>query len=84
MLSMATWRSLHAADTIELAWGLIDSIMDGWVAENGPKLQTYEPGSWGPAAADDFLASDNCQWLLGCGSSQAQAQAISEKSKSNA
>jgi len=61
------------SDTIELAWGLIDSIVEGWTAEKGPKLQKYEPGSWGPVAADDFLASDNREWSLGCGSGQTNA-----------
>jgi glucose-6-phosphate 1-dehydrogenase len=58
------------ADTIELAWGLIDSILEGWSADKGPKLQKYEPGSWGPVAADDFLAADDRHWTLNCGKGQ--------------
>ena len=72
------------ADTIELAWGLIDSILDGWSAEKAPKLQKYEPGSWGPVAADDFLASDNRQWSLGCGGGQSKSAANPEKANQEA
>ena len=55
------------ADTIELAWGLIDSLLAGWHGDRAPKLQKYQPGSWGPVAADDFLAADGRAWSLGCG-----------------
>ncbi len=55
------------ADEIELAWGLIDPILEGWKQPGAPPLASYEPGTWGPPEADDLLARDGRAWLLGCG-----------------
>ncbi|MCJ7707514.1 MAG: glucose-6-phosphate dehydrogenase [Anaerolineales bacterium] len=55
------------ADTIELAWGLIDPIIEGWEGPGGPPLESYEPGCWGPPGAAAFLARDGRAWTLGCG-----------------
>ncbi len=55
------------ADSIELAWGLIDPIVQGWESPHAPPLEIYEPGSWGPAAAADLLARDGREWTMGCG-----------------
>jgi glucose-6-phosphate 1-dehydrogenase len=55
------------ADEIEMAWGLIDPILAGWERPDAPPLAFYEPGSWGPAEADDFLAQDGRAWHYGCG-----------------
>jgi glucose-6-phosphate 1-dehydrogenase len=30
-------------------------------------MATYEPGSWGPVEADDFLSRDGHAWRQGCG-----------------
>jgi glucose-6-phosphate 1-dehydrogenase len=55
------------SDEIEWAWWLIDPIVQGWeIAPDAPQLDTYEPGSWGPAEADDFLARDGRIWRRGC------------------
>jgi glucose-6-phosphate 1-dehydrogenase len=54
------------ADEIELAWGLIDPILDCWLEPDAPPLAEYEPGSWGPAEADDYLARNDRSWLLAC------------------
>jgi glucose-6-phosphate 1-dehydrogenase len=55
------------ADEIELAWGLIDPILASWQEPDAPPLAEYEPGSWGPAEADQLLAREGRAWLLGCG-----------------
>jgi glucose-6-phosphate 1-dehydrogenase len=55
------------ADGIEMAWGLIDPILASWERVDAPPLVFYEPGSWGPAEADDFLAQDGRAWHYGCG-----------------
>ncbi|MFB0537294.1 MAG: glucose-6-phosphate dehydrogenase [Anaerolineae bacterium] len=55
------------ADEIELAWGLIDPILASWERPDAPPLVFYEPGSWGPVEADDFLAQDSRAWHYGCG-----------------
>ena len=55
------------ADEIELAWGLIDPILEGWAQPDAPPLAFYEQASWGPAEADDLLGREGRTWLLGCG-----------------
>ena len=61
--------SLFARDDgIEIAWGLLDPVLDGW--QNNPEaapLHTYARKSWGPTAADDLLARSGHVWRLGCG-----------------
>lgn len=61
--------SLFARDDgIEIAWGLLDPVLDGWQynPEAAP-LHTYARKSWGPTAADDLLARSGHVWRLGCG-----------------
>jgi glucose-6-phosphate 1-dehydrogenase len=48
------------SDEIELAWRLVDPL----TVDREPVL--YEPGSWGPAEADELLARDGRHWLEGC------------------
>ena len=55
------------ADEIELAWGIIDPLLAGWMQPAAPPPAEYEPGSWGPDEADDLLARSGRGWLLGCG-----------------
>jgi glucose-6-phosphate 1-dehydrogenase len=54
-------------DEIEAAWELIDTILASWQSAEAPPLLTYEPGSWGPDAADDLLAKDGRHWRHNCG-----------------
>jgi len=54
------------SDEIELAWQLIDPIVQGWESPDAPPLATYEPDSWGPTEADDFLAREGHVWRRGC------------------
>lgn len=49
------------ADEVETAWGLIDPILRAWEAQKQPPA-FYEPGSWGPAEADELLARDKRKW----------------------
>jgi glucose-6-phosphate 1-dehydrogenase len=60
------------ADEIELAWGLIDPIMTDWDQSDAPPIASYEPGSWGPTEADEFLAQDGRAWIYGCGEHRRQ------------
>ncbi|GIK38911.1 MAG: hypothetical protein BroJett011_27440 [Chloroflexota bacterium] len=55
------------SDGIETAWRLIDPVIEGWTRAEAPPLAGYEPGSWGPAEADELLARDGRVWRLGCG-----------------
>jgi glucose-6-phosphate 1-dehydrogenase len=55
------------SDGIETAWRLIDPIPQNWESATVPALAIYEPGSWGPAESDRFLARDGHVWRLSCG-----------------
>lgn len=54
-------------DEIELAWGLIDPLLAPGTRPEAASLAVYEPGSWGPGEADQFLAAEGRAWLCGCG-----------------
>lgn len=58
-------------DRAELAWELLDPILKAWQEPDGPPLYYYEPGSWGPDAADQLLARDGRSWTRVCGLHQA-------------
>jgi len=49
-------------DTVELAWSLIDPILERWHEEKDKGLTFYPAGSWGPAEADAFLERDGRRW----------------------
>jgi len=54
-------------DSIELAWSLIDPILEGWNSElSSPMAFFYETGSWGPVEADRLLQQDGASWTQGC------------------
>jgi glucose-6-phosphate 1-dehydrogenase len=55
------------ADEIELAWGLIDPILEDWAQPGAPPVAFYEPGTWGPVEAHELLAQEGRAWLHGCG-----------------
>jgi len=55
------------SDEIEMAWRLVDPVVEGWQSSNAPPLVTYSVGSWGPAEADEILAEDDHLWQRGCG-----------------
>ncbi|MDR4508159.1 MAG: glucose-6-phosphate dehydrogenase [Candidatus Brocadiaceae bacterium] len=50
------------SDEIELAWKIIDPILEGWSRKQAPILSFYESGTWGPGKADEFIQADNRQW----------------------
>jgi glucose-6-phosphate 1-dehydrogenase len=53
-------------DRSELAWEIIDPIIQAWEDSDRSHLAIYEQGSWGPFEADAMLASDSSKWQLGC------------------
>ncbi len=55
------------ADTIDLAWGIIDPILAAWESKNAPPIATYADGTWGPAEGEALLAEDHNEWLYQCG-----------------
>lgn len=56
-------------DHIEEAWRIVDPLLQAW-EDGAASPLPYEPGSWGPEAADALLASDGRGWLVGCGRDQ--------------
>ena len=57
----------NRADQSELAWELVDPILQAWADPNGPPLAIYEQGSWGPIEADTMLAVTSTKWQRVCG-----------------
>jgi glucose-6-phosphate 1-dehydrogenase len=55
------------SDEIELAWSLIDPILEGWQTKHAPPLAFYESGTWGPSKGDEFIEADGREWRYGCG-----------------
>jgi glucose-6-phosphate 1-dehydrogenase len=47
-------------DEIEEAWEIVDPMLTYW--SSGGKPGTYEPGSWGPASADELIRRDGNRW----------------------
>lgn len=55
------------SDSIEAAWRLMDPVIQGWEQEaQAPPMVAYQPGSWGPAEAEQLLQHDGRAWVLGC------------------
>ena len=53
------------SDEVEAAWRFITPILEGWQAAPAPEFPNYIAGSWGPAAADAWLAADKREWHNG-------------------
>lgn len=51
------------SDEIELAWSLIDPILQGWAGKQAPPLVFYESNTWGPEKANEFIEDDGRHWL---------------------
>jgi glucose-6-phosphate 1-dehydrogenase len=49
-------------DEVEAAWTFIQGILDEWANEPRETILTYESGSWGPQAADEFIWQDGRRW----------------------
>jgi glucose-6-phosphate 1-dehydrogenase len=45
-------------DEVEVAWTLVNGILDGWASEELPHIHLYRAGTWGPYAADEFITND--------------------------
>ena len=49
-------------DAVETSWQWIQPILDYWDVNPPKDLPNYEPGSWGPEAADRLMHVDRRQW----------------------
>ena len=52
------------ADWVDLAWGLLGSVLESWGAGNPATLFPYEAGTWGPPEADALLQRDGRSWRI--------------------
>ena len=55
------------SDHIEEAWRIVGPLLEGEENPNMPPSQEYEPGSWGPPAADKLLSQEGHTWHRVCG-----------------
>ncbi len=53
------------AATVELAWTIVQPILDVWGSQKSAHFPNYEAGSWGPTAADMLIHKDNREWYEG-------------------
>ncbi len=54
------------AEEIELAWAVIDQVLDRWESPTASAPIVYDPGSWGPREADVMLEEDDRRWHSAC------------------
>ncbi len=54
------------SDEVELAWGIIDPILEAWATNHQPPLEFYEPGNWGPTGATGWMEGQCRQWFDVC------------------
>jgi glucose-6-phosphate 1-dehydrogenase len=50
------------SDEVEMAWEIIDPVLEYWDAHPDTSLPTYPAGSWGPKEADKLLDGDHTRW----------------------
>ncbi len=49
-------------DEVEAAWTYMDTILNAWQEDQSTPINKYEAGSWGPKAAEEFMAADGRKW----------------------
>ena len=49
-------------DEVEAAWGFVQSLLDVWKDEGPESVLSYDPGTWGPQGADEFIWRDGRRW----------------------
>lgn len=54
------------SDEVELAWGIIDPILNAWQSPAAPPLEIYEPGLWGPESSTDWMRQQGREWFDVC------------------
>ncbi|EMI55148.1 glucose-6-phosphate dehydrogenase [Rhodopirellula sallentina] len=53
-------------DEVELAWGIIDPILEAWNSPAAPPLLQYETGLWGPTEASEWMYNQKREWFDVC------------------
>jgi glucose-6-phosphate 1-dehydrogenase len=54
------------SDEVELAWGIVDPILQAWERGDGPPLELYDPGIWGPDSCRDWMQAQGREWFDVC------------------
>jgi len=49
-------------DWVELAWALMDPIIQVWSLSKPKNFPNYEASAWGPREADEFMQKDGRRW----------------------
>jgi glucose-6-phosphate 1-dehydrogenase len=52
------------SDQVEAAWKVVMPIIDAWKKQRPARFPNYEPGSWGPKAAEKLIRQDGFSWTL--------------------
>ncbi|MCB0085491.1 MAG: glucose-6-phosphate dehydrogenase, partial [Caldilineaceae bacterium] len=55
------------ADQVEIAWSIMQPILDAWATTPPTAFPNYPAGMWGPEAAEALIARDGRSWLLPVG-----------------
>jgi len=50
------------SDEVEMAWSIIDPMLDYWSKHPARSLPKYAAGSWGPEEANKLLLGDHTRW----------------------
>ena len=54
------------SDEVELAWKIFDPIIAGWESGEGPPLEVYERGWWGPESSTEWMRGQGREWFDVC------------------
>lgn len=49
-------------DAVEAQWRIIEPVLEAWKAQAPQACPCYEPGSWGPAGAEELMLRDGRAW----------------------
>jgi glucose-6-phosphate 1-dehydrogenase len=52
-------------DEIEASWQYADSVLAEWQGPDGPPIEDYAAGSWGPSRAEDLFGPCQGSWSRG-------------------
>ncbi|MCB1743967.1 MAG: glucose-6-phosphate dehydrogenase, partial [Gammaproteobacteria bacterium] len=54
------------SDEVELAWAIMDPIIECWASSAGPPLELYRRGAWGPPGSEAWIQAHEREWFNVC------------------